>query len=154
MHKSTWLFQEYLIRLSQKESYTTYLRRLQSHQDLTPPNLWWKSNLNWHTLLVVSGDKRNCDGLSISLLLYLLVELVLCLLSFFFFSVFVLLWESLSGKSDIYLHLFQGRGKEDISFLADTCRFVGLLTGFMGSRNTITNPSYPSICLRASSESQ
>lgn len=29
-------FQQYLIRLSQKESHTTYLTRLRSHPDLTP----------------------------------------------------------------------------------------------------------------------
>lgn len=36
MHKPTWLFQKYLIRLSEKESDTTYLKRLWSHRDLTP----------------------------------------------------------------------------------------------------------------------
>ncbi len=68
--------QEYLIRLSQKESYTTYLIRLRSHRDLTPePVMEILPELNWHertdTLLVVFGDKQSWDGLSVSLLIYL-----------------------------------------------------------------------------------
>lgn len=69
MHKSTWLFQEYLISLSHKESHTTYLTRLQSHQDLTPQAV----NLDRHNADTLRGfgDKQNWDGLAVSSCIYL-----------------------------------------------------------------------------------
>lgn len=59
---------------------------------------------------MIFGDKQNWDGLAISLLLYLRVELVLCLLTFLFFFLFKLL----SEKSDISAFL-SGQRKTIIS---------------------------------------
>lgn len=97
--------QEYLISLSQKESYTTYLIGLRSHRDLTPQRT--------DTAGGDLGDTRNWDGFAISLLLYLVVELMLlCLL--LFFGLLFLGGVGGNPRRVIYqlFFFFQGSGKE------------------------------------------
>lgn len=111
MHKPTWLFQEYLIRLSEAESDTTYLIRLRSHRDLTPRiprELFWTHG---HTAGGFWGQ-RSGTGL-ISFLLYLLVDRVSCFLLLLAFRYF-LLGSSGCLRRVIYLRfIFQQRRTEN-----------------------------------------
>lgn len=105
--------QQYLIRLSQKESYTTYLTRLRSHPDLTPqPEMEILTELKPTRCWWFLGTNRTGMGL-LSLLLYLLVELVF-MLAFVCFLFFFFNWGGggCSLRRTIYLHLFQGREQE------------------------------------------
>lgn len=89
------------------------------------PKPWWKSSWNeTDTLLLVLADKQKSDGLAVSLSRYFLTELVLCLLLFSFFPFCFLKFLS---ENNISIFI-----REEETFLADACRFIGLLAGFRG----------------------
>lgn len=112
----TWLIQEYLIRLSQKESHTAYLIWLQSHRDLTPqlvmeilPGLklirtYWYTAGGFGDILYTNQNwEEPALPLCINLwdLFYACSCFFFSLVSFFFSFFFPSSFEMLSEKSDL-----------------------------------------------------
>lgn len=122
MHKPAWLFQEYLIRLSEKESCTTYLIRLQSHPDLPPQILPELKCFN--TLLVVFGDKELQRACSPS-------PVFTCRTCFMLASC-IFCSSSTCLRDVICLHFFSGNRNRNFSSSL-THRFVGLVKSSQGS---------------------
>lgn len=111
MHKTTWLFEEYLIRLSNRGSYTTYL-------GWEAIKTWrHKSCLNWNwlgcadTLRVFFGDKELGGFCFLSPVFT--GRPVSCLLLAFFLGE-----GGVVVCGEWYMHMFQGRGAK---MLAPRC---------------------------------
>lgn len=111
--------QEYLIRLSQKESDTTYLIRLQSHEDLTPqttleirPELRLTRTYRRHRWWFLGTNRSGMDLLlSLSSCVHLYNLFYACFLSF----LFIWFLKLLSEKSDYICFFFREEEKNSSS---------------------------------------